>query len=186
MVVLLGGCVGGVTEQLDVRRSQTARSTTRRPWRRVVAVLLVAATLGVGLWFLTPSHLGGSATYLVTRGTSMLPTHEPDALVVVRSQDEYAVGDVVAFPGERPEHIVMHRIVGIDGDRFVTRGDNNASDDAFRPAGSDILGSTWISVPGGAEIVTLLRSPLTQGVVFGALAVFASLAVLRRRRSGGS
>lgn len=173
-----------MTEQLDVRRPETVRSAPPRPWRRVVTVLLAAATLGVGLWFLTPSALGGSTSYLVTRGTSMLPNHEPGELVVVRSQDGYAVGDVIAFHREQPDYIVLHRIVGVAGDRYVTRGDNNASDDAFRPAASDIVGTTWISVPGGAGIVTWLRLPFTQGVVFGALAVFAFVTVRRRARAG--
>lgn len=171
----------GVTGQSDVRIREALR-----PWRRVVAVLLAAATLGVGLWFLTPSHLGGATTYFLTRGTSMLPNHEPGALVVMRSRDEYAVGDVIAFRRERPNYIVMHRIVGVDGDRFVTRGDNNAADDAFHPAASDVLGTMWVSVPGGAEIVTRLRSPLTQVVVFGAFAIFAMLTARQRHRSRGN
>lgn len=175
-----------MTEQLDVRMPATVRSVPGRPLRRVVAVLLLAVTLGVGLWFLTPSNLGGSTTYLVTRGTSMLPDHEPGTLVVTRTQDEYAVGDVIAFHREGPDGIVMHRIVGIDGDRFVTRGDNNAFDDAFRPTVSDVVGTPWIHVPEGDAVMTRLRSPLTQGVVFGVLAVLAVIAALQRHRSGSS
>ncbi|MGZ5399283.1 MAG: signal peptidase I [Nocardioides sp.] len=178
------GIEGVVGEQLDVRRPATVRSTPNGQVRHVVVVLLLITTLGAGLWFLTPSNLGGSTTYLVTRGTSMLPTHEPGALVVTRTQDAYGVGDVIAFYREGLDRIVLHRIVGIDGDRFVTRGDNNAFDDAFHPAVADIVGTPWIHVPGGAGVMAGLRSPLTRGVVFGALAFFAVAAALQRRRSG--
>lgn len=173
-----------MTEQLDVRRPATVRSAPWRPLRRVVALLLLAATVGVGLWFLTPSNLGGSTSYLVTRGTSMLPSHEPGALVVTRTQDQYAVGDVIAYHSEARGYIVLHRIVGIDGDRFVTRGDNNSFDDAFHPTASNVVGTPWAHVPRGADVMARLRSPLSQGVVFGALAVFAASAAMQRRRSG--
>lgn len=173
-----------MTDQLDGRTPATVRSTPRRPSRRLATQLLLAATLGIGLWYLTPSELGGSTTYLVTRGTSMLPTHEPGTLVVTRVQDDYTVGDVIAFHHEGLHYLVMHRIVGIDGDRFITRGDNNDFDDAFRPDASDVVGRAWIHLPGGADVLSRLRSPLTQGVVLGTLAVFAFLVALQRRRSG--
>ena len=173
-----------MTDQVEVRVPSTVRPARSRSWHRVVGALLVAATLGVGLWFLTPSTLGGSTTYLATQGTSMLPTHEPGTLVVTRPQDEYAVGDVIAFHRDDPDYIVMHRIVAVDGDRFVTRGDNNASDDAFHPAVSDVVGRPWIVVPHGADVMTRLRSPLSVGVVFGVLAAFAHSAASRRPRSG--
>lgn len=174
-----------MTEQFDVHMPVLATLHWRpgRALRRVVAALLLVATLGAGLWYLTPTSLGGSTSYLVTRGTSMLPTHEPGALIVTRARDEYAVGDVIAFHHEGLHYLVMHRIVGIEGDRFITRGDNNAFDDAFRPAASDVVGTPWIHVPGGSEVAARIRSPLTQVVVFGSLAVFAFLTV-RRHRSG--
>ncbi len=173
-----------MVEQIGVRAPVTLHWIPGASLRRAVGVLLLVAALGAGLWYLTPTSLGGSTSYLVTKGTSMLPTHEPGALIVTRAQDEYAVGDVIAFHHEGLHYLVMHRIVGIDGDRFITRGDNNAFDDAFRPTVSDVVGTPWIHVPGGSEVLDRLRSPLTQGVVFGTLAVFASLVVLRRHRSG--
>jgi len=182
---MCGGFEGVVGEQLDVRRPATVRSTPGGPLRPLVVLLLLVTTLGAGLWFLTPSNLGGSTTYLVTRGTSMLPTHEPGALVVTRTQNAYAIGDVIAFYREGLDHIVLHRIVGIDGDRFVTRGDNNAFDDTFHPAVSDIVGTQWVHVPRGADVMVRLRSPLTQAVVFGALACCAATAAVQRRRPTG-
>lgn len=173
-------------QQLDdvrtVAEPSTERTAPARPFRSVVALLLLAV-VGAGLWFLTPSHLGGSATYMVTSGTSMLPTHEPGALVVTRAKDEYAVGDIIAFHREEPGDLVMHRIVAVEGDRFVTRGDNNQFVDEFRPAMSDVVGTPWIHVPEGEAAMSRLRSPWSQGIVFGVLAMFTVGAALRRQHA---
>ena len=56
------------------------------------AALLVAAAAA---WLaFAPAQLGGSATYAVVYGTSMLPHFHADDLVIVRKAGSYHAGDV--------------------------------------------------------------------------------------------
>ena len=54
--------------------------------------------------------LGGPVTYIVIRGTSMLPTYQPGDLVLVGEAEEYGPGDVVAYQvpeGEIGEGMIL-------------------------------------------------------------------------------
>jgi hypothetical protein len=86
---------------------------------------------------------------------------------------------------------VLHRIVRRDGDRFVTKGDNNTFLDPDHPGTGDILGSKWLLVPqGGTVVAWLRRHPPYAGLIAAALGLVmggglsANAARSRRRRSG--
>ncbi|MCH8920200.1 MAG: S24 family peptidase, partial [Chloroflexi bacterium] len=50
------------------------------------------------LYFLLwPTSLGGDVSYVMVRGVSMEPTLHPGELAVMRTQDGYKPGDVVAY-----------------------------------------------------------------------------------------
>src|SRR3954466_6560079 len=84
-----------------------------------VALVLAAA------WLFWPLALGGSATYVGTHGISMEPRFHTGDLAILRAGPSYTVGDVVAYRSRSLNTVVMHRIVAMDGDRFVIQGDNN-------------------------------------------------------------
>jgi signal peptidase len=64
-------------------------------------------------------------------------------LVLVHPKSSYEVGDIVLYknPDIGP---VFHRIIGIDGDKFFIKGDNNSWVDSYQPTVQDIYGSLWI------------------------------------------
>ena len=78
---------------------------------------------------------------VTTYGTSMEPTLHAGDLVVVRPQDDYRVGDVVAYRSEQLGTIVLHRIIAREGDRYVFKGDNNSWIDEERPTADDLIGA---------------------------------------------
>ena len=47
--------------------------------------------------------------------------------------------DVIAFVNDDGVNVI-HRIVGFDNDKFITRGDSNNADDSYRPSKADVLG----------------------------------------------
>ena len=153
--------------------------------RRVLG--LAATAILIVLWavLLRPASLGGPTTYVVVRGTSMLPTYETGDLVVVRAADSYGPGDVVAYrvpDGDVGEgRIVIHRIVGGDALAFTMEGDNNDSIDPWTPSAADIVGKAWIVVPSAGRVLALLHQPASLGS-FAAAAVVTMLLARPVRR----
>lgn len=118
------------------------------------------------MWFyFVPTQLGGSATYVVTHGTSMEPRFHTGDLAIVRSQSNYHVGEVVAYQNHQLHTIVLHRIVGREGDRYLFKGDNNNFVDPEHPVASQLIGALWIHVPGVGLRLQSIRSPLVMGLL---------------------
>ena len=131
---------------------------------------------------LRPLQLGGPATYVAVRGSSMQPLYRAGDLVVTRSSAGYAVGDVVAYrvpSGEVGEgHIVLHRIVGEDGaGGYVVKGDNNTFADPWTPHPADVAGKAWLAVPGLGHMVAFVRQP----VIAAGLAMSVAITIMLAR-----
>lgn len=137
----------------------------------LVVLLLMAG------WFFTarPAFLGGPASYITISGVSMEPTLSSGDLVIVREQDSYEAGDIIAFripAGEAGAGLnVVHRIVGGSGDvGYDTQGDNRGSLDPWHPKNEDVIGKRWVDVPFSGRVLTTLRDPLLVGILAGVLA----------------
>jgi signal peptidase I len=148
---------------------------------RTIAIGACAALLIVAWYYLAPRQLGGATTYVTTAGTSMEPVLRSGDLVIVREDpDGYQVGDVVAYRNENVDQVVLHRIVAVDGPRFVLKGDANTWIDSYRPATTELLGEMSLRVPGLGGRIGAVRSPwgMSAIVSVAALATFGG----RRRR----
>lgn len=141
--------------------------------RRIGISVATLAAAGMLWTFLVPVELGGSTSYVVTDGTSMLPRFHRDGLVVTRSEPTYHVGEVVAYHNQQLREVVMHRIVARDGDRYVFQGDNNDFRDSYHPTKSELVGKEWIYWPGAGTYLKFLRSPLTFAIVIAVVALIS-------------
>ena len=92
-----------------------------------------------------------ATTYVSTHGISMEPGFSTGDLAVLRPAGSYDVGDVVAYRSDALDTVVMHRIVGGDGDRFVTQGDNNDWLDQDQPTQDEVLGTLFLPRPPGRQ-----------------------------------
>ncbi len=148
-----------------VRRPRPPRSRTRgaRHTREAVGWLLVALVLITWAVTLRPTQLGGPATWVVVSGDSMEPTLSDGDLVVLRSADGYAVGDVVTYPvpagGPGAGSLVIHRVVAAHDGTLTTQGDNRDRADDWRPAEEAGRGALWLHVPGGGRVLLHLVQP---------------------------
>jgi signal peptidase I len=149
----------------------------------VRALWLIAAVL---IWyFFAPPSLGGRTTYVFTNGVSMQPLFHTGDLAIVRSESSYRVGEIVAYRSKLLHTIVLHRIVGRDGSRYLFKGDDNNFIDFEHPAANQLVGALWLHVPGSyLTALRLLRKPAALGglVAFGALLLTGGLLNRRRRR----
>jgi signal peptidase I len=149
---------------------------------------LVASGLGlialVCLWFyFAPVGLGGSTSYVDTDGISMEPRFHTGDLVLVRSQSSYHVGEIVAYHSTVFHTVVLHRIIGRAGARYVFKGDNNNFSDFEHPAGSQLIGALWLHIPGAGGRLASLRSPALVGALVGfGMFLFAGAAFTQRQR----
>jgi signal peptidase len=139
---------------------------------------LAVFSLIVG-WFLLlrPVALGGPAAYEIVSGHSMEPLLRTRDLVITQSASTYAVGDLIAFHVPAGQlgagSVVIHRIVGGDGaSGFIVQGDNKSTPDTWQPKASDVIGYSWIALPGSGDLLLTLRKPVVLGALAAGIFVF--------------
>jgi signal peptidase I len=150
--------------------------------RKLVSVSLGLIVLGCLWFFLAPTALGGSTSYVVTDGVSMEPHFHTGDLVMVRSQSTYHVGEIVAYHSKMFHTVVLHRIIGRDGSRYVFKGDNNNFTDFEHPAASQLMGALWLHLPGAGGTLHSLRSPALIAILVAVGTLLLTGATFTRRR----
>ena len=168
---------------------------TARAGTLVRRVAWIGFAIAVVAWiaFLRPTALGGSTTYVVVSGDSMLPTYHAGDLVVAQAIEPDragpAVGSIVVYriptglPGEG--RLIIHRIVGGDAGGYTTQGDHNAYVDIWHPTALDVVGAPAVLVPGAGNVIGVARQPIVAASI-AALLAMGWLAVQRRKLSTGT
>ncbi|MEM7092561.1 MAG: signal peptidase I [Actinomycetota bacterium] len=136
-----------------------------RSFARIAGLSVLALiVLVVGFQLLT-----GSTRIVVASGSSMEPTIEAGDLILIRDDDEYGVGEIVAYESAELG-TVLHRIVEVDevgGETtFVLQGDNNDFVDSATPSDAEVLGQAAAIVPNGGVVLGLL--PVVAAGLFAA------------------
>ena len=148
---------------------------------RAASISAIAALVLAAAWLFWPAQLGGATTYVSTHGISMEPGFSTGDLAVLRPADSYEVGDVAAYFSPSLNTVVMHRIVAVEGDRFVFQGDNNDWLDQDKPTADEVLGKLFRQVPQGGKALAAIASPWSLALVFAvAFGLFGN-----NRRKGG-
>ena len=112
-------------------------------------------------------------------------------LAVIREQSTYRPGDVVLYDSPQLASKVLHRIVRVEGDRFVLKGDNNDFLDTEQPTEEQIVGRLWLSVPAAGRLSEWLREPVHSALLVGLATLLAlgggvGVGASRRRRRGAA
>ena len=143
---------------------------------QLVTGIVSLVLLGAGWFFLAPTQLGGSTSYVQTYGTSMEPAYHAGDLAVVRASGSYHVGEIVAYRNAMlGGHVVLHRIIGFSNGHYTFKGDNNTFVDSYHPTRSELVGRLWVHVPAvGRYLVWLHGSHL---FLVGGLGLFLILAL---------
>ena len=155
------------------RPAHASRAVQRRTQRTVVvgATGLVAV---VALWLaFGPAQLGGPVSYATIVGSSMEPGLQRGDLAIVRTQESYGPGDAVLYDDPQLGAKVLHRIVRVEGGRYVLKGDNNDFLDEARPGEAQIVGKLWTSAPYVGSVAGWVHEPRHAALVVGLTTLLA-------------
>jgi len=122
---------------------------------RKIFIFLLFVVVAVYFW---PASLYGDSDYILLFGESMQPTIQPGSLVIVKSLPSYDNGDIVAFVNSGGINIV-HRIIEVTQDGYVTQGDNNSYEDA--PIIHEVIkGKVALVIPYMAYVGLFMQTPI--------------------------
>lgn len=131
---------------------------------RLALIVVVGLIVGINLYSWNARSLTGNVLPMpfgygsaVVLSGSMEPTIMVDELILVKAEDRYETGDIVVYQSGRM--LVVHRIVQMDGESAITRGDANNADDAPISL-SQIKGRVIGHIPYAGALVRLLKTPV--------------------------
>jgi len=100
---------------------------------------------------------------------SMEPNIKVDDYVIVKLKTNYKVGDIVSY--KYKNSVVTHRIVNIENNKVITRGDANNTDD--QPISiKDIIGKVVHIGKGYGAILAIVKTPMVFISFFASLIFF--------------
>jgi len=142
---------------------------------RISLLVLAATVIGLNLYSLNAASLTGNAVPMpfgvgasVVLSGSMEPELSTGDLIFIAERDSYQKDDVIVF--QDGSMAVAHRIVSINEEEVITRGDaNNTSDAPFHP--DRIKGEVVFAIPFVGYLVNIIKTPIGTLVILG-LAIF--------------
>ncbi len=153
------------------------------PVLRVIVLIICGAVLGVNIYLANAKSLGrnqmpmpfGYGASVILSG-SMEPEFSVGDLIIVAESETYSEGDIVVFQDKTS--LIVHRIVEIDGESIITKGDANNSED--EPITADaIKGKVLFHIDGAGNVVDFLKTPVGTLIV---IALAIALVEIPRRR----
>src|SRR5215216_1078726 len=103
----------------------------------VINFMLFAALVAIWIAF-APTLIGGRVSYVMVNGNSMEPGFHRGDLVIIQAASIYNVGEVVIYSNAELNAFVIHRIIGIEQDHYIFKGDNNSWIDTYRPTSDEL------------------------------------------------
>jgi signal peptidase I len=148
-------------------------------------ILLVVAMAAIWMLF-APVKLGGQVFYVLVDGISMLPTFHTGDLAIVRKAPTYQIGEIVTYHDPFSGAFIIHRILGMQHDTFVMKGDNNTWNDPFQPTQAEIIGKLWIFLPKVGLAMEWVRTPIHLALSTALLGGFFMVTTItqKNRRNG--
>lgn len=131
---------------------------------RIISLIVLAIIIGLNIYMWNANKILGDAMPMpsgfgaaVILSGSMEPALSIDDLIIVKKCDDYDIGDIIVY--QRNYELIVHRIVEIDGNNVITKGDaNNIYDKAIDI--SSIKGRVIFSIPFIGRLIEFIKSPI--------------------------
>lgn len=131
---------------------------------RTVVLCIIGVFLGINVYMFNAQRIVGNSIPMpfgygaaVVLSGSMEPELSKDDLIFVKETDNLEIGDVVVFQDSGT--LIVHRVVDINENFVLTKGDANSGFDAPVEK-SSIKGKVVGSIPFVGFIINVLKSPL--------------------------
>lgn len=130
---------------------RTASTDTRRDkWKTAKIIITTAlASMFAVLFVLRNWGLFGFTIRVIQSG-SMEPILKTNSIVIVQMCDveSIEVGDIICFYDELLEIDIVHRVIGIDKEKWeiTTKGDNNKYEDKERVTSDKLVGKVTMPI----------------------------------------
>lgn len=155
-------------------------------WRHILLVIC-GLLLGINIYFVNANNLLGNKLPMpfgygaaVVLSGSMEPTFSKDDLIIVKKKDSFDIGDIVVYQSNNS--LVVHRVVSMDGDMVVTKGDaNNIEDASFDK--SAIKGVVIGCIPSLGIVVNAIKTPAGTVVVLLCAFLLTELSFRKQKAS---
>lgn len=155
-----------------------------RPWATVLSSALWLVLTAV-IWIaFAPVQAGGQAAYVIVNGNSMEPDYHLGDLIIVRPSPYYAIGDSVVYESLELERNVFHRIIDMELDRYILKGDNNSWIDAYQPTQEEVIGKLWAHLPQFGKVIQFIRRPIIMAIIVGLFGGLQAMGIITRKRKG--
>jgi len=154
-------------------------------WLIIIGCVILIPILVINLWIMVQSKTNneqvpsvfGFKPFIVLSGSMESDIHKGD-LIITKETDptKLKVNDIIAFR-DAEKTVTTHRIIEIvtnDGkDYFITKGDNNSTQDLNLVALEDVEGIYVGRIPGIGSMMDSLSKPTTIMIlIFGITAIF--------------
>lgn len=134
------------------------------PVVRYLVLGLLAVIIGFNIFSLNASRLAGNQVPMpfgygasVVLSGSMEPTLSVGDLLILKEETAYFEGDMVVY--QSGKLAVVHRVVSINGETAITRGDANNVNDEPIPV-TAIKGKVISAIPNVGRLVWAIKSPI--------------------------
>ena len=155
------------------------------PILRTIFLIVVSVAVGINVYNWNAKSLTGNVLPMpfgygaaVVLTGSMEPTIKTGDLILVKESDGFEVGDVVVYQTGRI--LVVHRIMEIDGETAILRGDANNADDAPIEL-SQIKGRVFGCVPHMGTVARILKTPWATALLIGGAVVMVELPYRKKK-----
>jgi signal peptidase I len=153
----------------------------KRLFNLKVFYTVLSLSLFILLWIIfAPIQVGGQSYYVIINGNSMEPLFHKGDLVVLKSAQQFGVGDIVVYkyPGIGN---VIHRIISVSGTHYQIKGDNNSWIDGYSPQKNEIIAKYWFSITGVGTIIGKLKSPWIIAGIVGFITLILGLSMITQK-----